>query len=96
LVISEEGYWVKFEVRQVPATRAQPHGLKYPLTLHNLRNQRFIGFDNAHAVTKKRNVPHDHKHFHKTVKPYEYANAAALLADFWAAVDAMREKIGWR
>jgi len=35
----------------------------------------------------------DHKHRLKTVRPYEYKDAATLLADFWSAVDAiLREK----
>jgi len=33
------------------------------------------------------------KHRLKTVRPYEYEDAATLLADFWSAVDAvLREK----
>jgi len=95
--ISPDGYWVKFEVRQVPVTAARPRGLSYSLTLHDPQNRRIMGFDNAHGVPRaKPGASHDHRHFRKRVKPYEYADAAALLEDFWAAVDAMKEQIGWQ
>ena len=42
LVISPDGYWVKFEVRQVPVTAARPHGLSYSLTLHDPQNRRIM------------------------------------------------------
>jgi hypothetical protein len=51
LMIDEDaGYWVKFEVRVVAATRERPHGLDYSMTLHGEDNERLVGFDNAHAV----------------------------------------------
>jgi hypothetical protein len=58
-----------------------------------------VGFDNAHPVRGrsgpggKRGSTFDHKHQLKTVRPYEYKDAASLLADFWSAVDVvLREK----
>jgi hypothetical protein len=30
----EEGYWIKFEIKRVPAAKRRPHGLSYSLTLH--------------------------------------------------------------
>jgi hypothetical protein len=36
----------------------------------------------------------DHKHRFRTVRPYEYREAAALLADFWSEVDAVLEERG--
>jgi len=58
-----------------------------------------MGFDNAHAVRGgsgpggRQKATFDHKHRPKTVHPYEYKDAATLLADFWSAVDAvLREK----
>ncbi len=91
--------WVKFVVRQVPASEAKPHGLDYSLTLHSASGERLVGFDNAHPVQgasgpgAKRPTAQDHKHRLRTVRPYEYADAATLLADFWAEVDAvLREK----
>jgi len=58
-----------------------------------------VGFDNAHPVRGgsgpggKSSSVFDHKHRLKTVRPYEYKDAAGLLADFWLAVDAiLREK----
>jgi len=96
LVIDEAGFWVKFVVTRVPASREKPHGLDYSLTLHGPDGERLVGFDNAHAVEGKRRVVQDHKHRMRTVRPYDYRDAAALLTDFWAEVEAlMREKGVW-
>ena len=88
------GHWVRFVVARVPITLDRPHGLDYSLTLHGPDGERLVGFDNAHVVGKqKRGEPRDHQHRLKRVKPYEYHDAAALLADFWVTVDAvLREK----
>ena len=38
----------------------------------------------------------DHRHRHRSVKPYAYHDAAALVADFWSEVEAaMREQGVW-
>jgi hypothetical protein len=96
LVIDEAGHWVRFVVRQVPVSAQKPHGLDYTLTLHAPDGERLVGFDNAHWVGGKRGSAHDHKHRLRTVRPYDYLDAAALLADFWAEVEAvMREKGNW-
>src|SRR5580700_1343391 len=100
LVIDPETrHWVRFAVHRVPASEAKPHGLDYSLTLHGSNGERLVGFDNAHAV-RGRSGPggkpgstSDHIHRLKMVRPYEYKDAASLLADFWSAVDAvLREK----
>ncbi|HZY95735.1 MAG TPA: DUF6516 family protein [Candidatus Cybelea sp.] len=98
LFISEDGqYWVKFEVRRVPVSSAKPHGLNYSLTLHGPENERLLGFDNSHPVPPtKLGEPQDHRHLHKTVKPYDYKDAGALLKAFWADVDAFLERSGVR
>lgn len=99
-VVDPDGrYWVRFVVYEVPPTREKPHGLDYALTLHDETNQRIVGFDNAHAVRTGSGPGHggptafDHRHRHMTVRPYEYQDAATLLADFWNEVDrVLREK----
>jgi hypothetical protein len=96
LVIDEAGYWVRFVVHQVPVTAEKPHGLDYSLTLHGPDGTRLAGFDNAHQVDAERRVERDHKHRLRTVRPYDYRDAAALVADFWAEVESvMREQGGW-
>ena len=98
VVDPESRHWVRFAVRRVPAGEAKPHGLDYSLTLHGPDGARLLGFDNAHAVRRGsgpggKTSTFDHKHRLKTVRPYEYKDAATLLADFWSAVDAvLREK----
>lgn len=89
------GHWVRFVVRRVPASAAKPHGLDYALTLHGPDGERLVGFDNAHPVGRqRRGEPQDHRHRLKTVRSYEYRDAAKLLADFWAAVDGILRERG--
>lgn len=87
-------YWVKFSVRRVEADAQRPHGLRYSLTLHNSRGERFVGFDNAHAAEDSRGAPLDHRHRLRTIRAYEYTDAASLLADFWREVDAVMKELG--
>lgn len=101
LFVDAEGkYWVKFVVKRVDASSERPHGLNYSLTLHNEAGERLVGFDNAHSVrgrsgpSGKKEKPHDHKHRIRTIKPYEYQDAAVLLADFWVEVDAVLKEKG--
>lgn len=87
-------HWVKFEIKRVAASAERPHGLRYSLTLHAKDGQRLVGFDNAHPVTSgsgpgaKRLAAFDHKHRLRTIRPYEYSDAASLLEDFWKEVEA--------
>jgi predicted metal-dependent hydrolase len=89
----ENGYWTKFEAYRVEPCQYIPHGISYSLTLHDRYRNRVIGFDNAHAVKPKkkkfgaRKLTWDHRHQLETVATYEFASAAQLLEDFWAAVD---------
>jgi len=99
VVDPETRHWVRFVVRRVTATEAKPHGLDYSLTLHGPDGERLVGFDNAHTMKRRAGSAgqtkktFDHKHRLKTVRAYEYKDAASLVADFWIAVDSMlREK----
>lgn len=93
----DRGLWVRFVVTRVPPSSEKPHGLDYSLTLHDKDGARLIGFDNAHRVAgQQRDEPQDHRHRIQTVKPYEYTDAAALLADFWREVDAVLQQQGGR
>lgn len=101
LVIDPEGgHWVRFVVNRVPATEAKPHGLDYSLTLHGRDGERLVGFDNAHTVRRstgpggRGRAAQDHKHRLKTVRPYEYQDAATLIADFWREVEAVLAEKG--
>ena len=97
LVIDEAGYWVKFVVNRVSATTDKPHGLDYTLTMHGSNGERLVGFDNAHQVAGQgRGAAKDHKHRLRTVRPYDYTDAATLLAAFWNEVESvMRERGVW-
>lgn len=91
-------YTVKFIVRRVPPSPERPHGLSYSLTLHNATGARIVGFDNAHLTPSRtgrtKPVAHDHRHRLQTTRPYQYRDAATLLADFWAEVDAVLRERG--
>lgn len=89
------GHWVRFAVTRVPASPEKPHGIDYSLTLHGPNGERLVGFDNAHSVgRRKRSKPQDHRHRLRTIRTYEYRDAASLLADFWSAVDAVLRERG--
>jgi hypothetical protein len=98
----DEKHWVRFTVRQVEVTPERPHGLSYSLTLHGENNERLVGFDNAHSVRESAGPAgrgrrsYDHRHRLRTIRPYDYRDAATLLADFWAAVDAVLKERGIR
>jgi hypothetical protein len=69
------------------------------LTLHAAGGERLVGFDNAHPVRARRgpggNRGHrDHKHRMRTVRPYEYTDAARLLEDFWTEVESVLAERG--
>jgi hypothetical protein len=56
-----------------------------------------VGFDNAHPVARqKRGEPQDHRHRLRNIRPYDYRDAAILLADFWGAVDSVLRERGVR
>ena len=88
------GHWVRFVVTLVPPSPERPHGIDYTLTLHGADGARLVGFDNAHPVApQRRGEPRDHRHRLRSIRPYDYQDAATLLADFWTTVDAvLREK----
>jgi fermentation-respiration switch protein FrsA (DUF1100 family) len=96
LVVDRAGkYAVRFTVTRVKVTPDKPHGLDYSLTLHGPDGGRLVGYDNAHPIGgQRRGQPQDHRHRLRTVKPYEYRDAAALLADFWATVDSVLREMG--
>jgi len=92
----ENGYWVKFEAHQVEPSASIPHGIKYSLTLHDKRNKRVIGYDNAHSFkpTKKfgaKKQSYDHIHKQVNIIAYEFESAAQLLEDFWSTVEHYME-----
>lgn len=91
-------FWVKFEVKQVDVSPERPHGLRYSLTLHDEHGERLLGFDNAHPVTEgsgpgaRTRIEYDHRHSGERIRFYEYFDAAGLLEDFWAAVEALLQE----
>jgi hypothetical protein len=90
-------YWVKFEAKAIAPTREKPHGVDYSLTLHGPSGERLVGFDNAHPVKAGagpggRRRAWDHKHRLRTIRPYDYADAASLLSAFWALVDEVLDE----
>lgn len=101
MVVDPAGkHWVRFMVKRVPVSPARRHGLSYTFTLHSEDGERLVGFDNAHDVrptagpSGRVRQSRDHKHRLRTVRPYEYTDAATLLADFWAEVDAVLKERG--
>lgn len=89
--------WAKFEVEHCAVSAERPQGLKYSLTLHDGAGSRLLGFDNAHPIREgsgpgsRTRIEYDHKHRGPRVRFYVYRDAAKLLADFWAEVEAILE-----
>jgi predicted transcriptional regulator len=82
VVDPEGGHWVRFVVTQVPVSAEKPHGLDYSLTLHGPDGERLVGFDNAHPVARQtRGQAQDHRHRLRTIKAYDYLDAAARFLD---------------
>lgn len=98
----EKGYWIKFEIKEVVATKTRPHGLTYSFTLHAPDGTRLVGFDNAHGVPaagsrfKKRPPASDHWHRTETDpgKPYAFKDADTLLEDFFREVRRVLDEYG--
>ena len=71
--------------------RIQPHEIDVPPN---------NPFENAHPVQdrrrsgKRQRGKRDHQHRLRTVRPYEYTDAARLLADFWSMVDSVLKERG--
>jgi hypothetical protein len=93
---------MKFEAWQVKANNDIPHGIRYSLTLHDKYGKRIMGYDNSHAVKPPKKykfaglrLTYDHKHRHASDNgvPYEFKDAAQLLADFFAEVDSVLAEI---
>lgn len=73
----------------------RPHGLDDSLTLHGQDGKRLVGVDKAHpSAGQRRGEPQDHRHRLGTVRRYDDQDAATLLADFRAAVDAVLRERG--
>lgn len=91
----EKGYWLKFAIARVEATKNRPHGLSYSFTLHAPDGTRLVGFDNAHDVSpkgsrlKRRGETTDH--WHRTDedpgRPYQFKDAETLIDDFFNEVE---------
>ena len=90
----EQGYWIKFEIERVKATKHRPYGVSYSFTLHGPHGKRLVGFDNAHGVPrrgsrfKRRTRASDHWHRTETDpgRPYAFIDADTLLRDFFREV----------
>lgn len=96
LVVDPQGnHWVRFVATRVPVSPEKPHGIDDSLTLHGPDGERLVGFDNAHPVGRqKRGERQDNRHRLRSIRPYDYQDAATLLADFWEAVDAVLRNRG--
>ena len=98
----EEGYWIKFEIERVEATKERPHGLSYSFTLYAPDGTRLVGFDNAHGVPAKgsrfKPKPPASDHWHRTEtdpgRPYQFKDAETLIDDFFDEVERVLNEHG--
>jgi hypothetical protein len=98
----EEGYWLKFEIKRVAASKERPHGLAYSFTLHAPDGARLVGFDNAHGVPARgsrfKPAPQASDHWHRTGndpgRPYAFKDAETLIDDFFDEVERVLSERG--
>jgi uncharacterized protein DUF6516 len=99
----EKEYWVTFRVRGVDASAERPHGFQYSLSLHDDKDDRVLGYNNAHGVdvatgpSRKSRRPKAFDHINRRGRspvPYEFTTPYKLLEDFLADVDDILEKEG--
>lgn len=81
---------VKFEIKSAKITKHRPAGIKYSFTLHDRKNNRILGIDNAHAPdVKKRHqyskkiVEYDHIHRYNKIEIYSFDSIPKLISDFF-------------
>ena len=95
IFVEGNGYWHKIEAKLTNVTKERPHGISYCLTLHNEKNERVFGMDNAHSIKSKRIgykgrvVEYDHMHVNKNDKGtvYIFKSSGQLLIDFYCRVN---------
>jgi hypothetical protein len=94
----ESGFWIKFSARRVPASPERPAGIDYSLCLFGPGDERLLCYDNAHPVWEgtgpgaRKSKTNDHVHRGDRIRPYAYANAAALLEAFWNDVNRILDE----
>lgn len=88
------GYHLKFEISRTKETEARPHGLSYSFTLHDQRNRRVLGYDNAHTVKplgRNARAPKTHDHWHRDAhdkgRPYDFIDAPTMVKDFFGEAE---------
>jgi Family of unknown function (DUF6516) len=93
-------YRIMINAKRTDVTPECPHGLNYSLTLHDSKNERILGFDNAHPVpankgpSGKKHKFHDHKHRKTRTVIYKFTTTEKLLEDFWISVDQILAEKG--
>ncbi len=98
----EAGYWLKFEIKRVAASKERPHGLRYSFTLHAPDGKRLVGFDNAHGVPARggrfKPASQASDHWHRTERdpgrPYAFKDAETLIEDFFNEVERVLAERG--
>ncbi|VTZ65916.1 conserved hypothetical protein [Sinorhizobium medicae] len=92
-------YRVKFVVKRVKADERNPHGLNYSPCMISRASALSDSIMPIQSPTQggpagKKRVVNDHRHRFKTIRPYDYKDAATLLEDFWAQVDSVLKEEG--
>jgi hypothetical protein len=92
----DNGYWATFRVFRIDADEGRPNGLQYSLTLHDDKDERILGYDNAHPVdeatgpARRSRRPKAFDHIDRKGKrsiPYRFTTPLQLLTDFWSDVE---------
>ena len=84
-VYDEEGWRMIIKLWKVPASRTNPEGIDYSLSLISSEGERVVGYDNHWPKGH-------HRHVLTEEGPYTYSGIDALVADFKADVLQVRRK----
>jgi hypothetical protein len=100
----DNGYWVTFRVVAVEPSDARPHGFQYSFSLHDAKDERILGYNNAHPVdaatgpARRSRRPAAWDHITRRGKgrsvPYVFTSPYQLVSDFFAEVDEILRKEG--
>lgn len=62
----ENGWIIRFRIREVEGSETRPHAVKYAFTLHDVDSERLLGFGNAHGLPRVDAYDHRHRFVRRT------------------------------
>ena len=70
------------------------HWVRFVVTRAAVSHEKPHGLDYSLTLHGPDGEPQDHRHRLRTIRAYDYRDAATLLADFWGTVDTVLRERG--